>query len=618
MRRGLESVPPSVWLAVVVQTAFLIALDATDGYVASPSGEWLRLLLTYAAAASLFLFVHLAFRRARFVANVVVFAVFVAINFARIETAGSFDYGFLHENAGNALTPLGRKIALANVKGLEVALLFAAPLVVGLFVLHRWQWTDVRVVPVRGRRLLAAACVAVLAGLPFAGLTTHESVTLFVASAARFYVYTRAADAASAREPFPYVHEFVPSQAAAKIAGAPPTSSAKRPHVILMFLESWSGRYVDRTRPDGKPFTPVFDKHRREGLSFDHFYGNSVQSCRGHFATLCSLVPMYHAKEVVDLPDTRLHCLPKVLAEAGYRTAVHSATDGPDFDRSAAFLGDIGFASVRFEMGRRDGPNPLIWGAGLQDDLYYPKFFAGIDAELVAHPDQPLFAVGMNAAHHFPFHLRPGHVPDPSFTTRPQRDYIASLTTADAWLEGFFSELEKRPALADAIVVLVGDHSFPADEHGVHFNGIGAYDEVFQTGFMMRWRGHLEPEIVRDRAGSQLDVAPTIADLAQVPHRTHFLGQSLVDRAARPQPFALVQPYSGVFLASVRWPLKLVRHESMDEEHLYDLSKDPGEKTDLRGDPAHAPDVAELRETFTRVHAHESLMRANRIWPPAP
>lgn len=350
MKRVIAAVPRSVWLGWGAQTLFLIGLRATDGYAAASRGEWLRIVLTYVAAGAIFLGVDVAFVRRRFFAAGVVLAAFVLVNFARIETAGSFDYGFLYENASELQTPLGRQIALSNVNPLEVALFLALPLVLGLVVIRRWI-APVRRWGPRSSRALAALSVWTLVLLPLAGLTSHESLSMFVASAVRFHAYSRAAQASVGGVPFPYVRDFVPSESAARIAGG-----GKKPHVIMLFLESWSGRYVDRARPDGRPFTPVFDRHRREGLAYDHFYGNSVQSCRGHFATLCSLPPMYHAKEVVDLPGTRLHCLPRVLAESGYRTFVHSATDGPTFDRSQAFFEDAASRSCASRSPREEGP----------------------------------------------------------------------------------------------------------------------------------------------------------------------------------------------------------------------------------------------------------------------
>jgi galactose-1-phosphate uridylyltransferase len=78
----------------------------------------------------------------------------------------------------------------------------------------------------------------------------------------------------------------------------------------------------------------------------------------------------------------------------------------------------------------------------------------------------------------------------------------------------------------------------------------------------------------------------------------------------------LVQPYDGVRLAAVKWPLKLVRHESAEQEHLYDLATDPDEEHDRIADPLLAADLAKLRETIVRIHASEPIVRANRVWPP--
>ena len=134
----------------------------------------------------------------------------------------------------------------------------------------------------------------------------------------------------------------------------------------------------------------------------------------------------------------------------------------------------------------------------------------------------------------------------------------------------------------------------------------------------MRWRGHLPPQLVTDRAASQIDIAPTIVDLLQLRARTHFTGASLVAGETKPPVVPLVQPYDGVQLAAVRWPFKLVRQESSQQEHLYDLSQDPEEEHDRIRDSALAGEATELRETFARIHTSESILRANRVWPARP
>ena len=609
-----DRIPTSFWTAAFVQTFFMIALAASDGYDVARTGEVLRVVLTYATVLALFGLVHLVGHTPRwnFRLSAVVFVLFVAVNFARYETAGSFDYGFAHENIRELFTPLGRHIVLANVRLWEVLALFVVPLLFGA-ALVRWP---ARPWPGSGtsRRVAIGACLVVLFGVPAARISTHESLTGFTVSAFRFHAEARAAAATIQGAPYPFVHESVPSAHARALAGA----DAPRPHVIVLFLESWSALYAGRARADGRKFTPVFDEKRREGLTFDHFYGNSVQSSRGHFATLCSLIPMVRAKEFVDIPGTRLHCLPQVMRENGYRTSFHSATDEPEFDLAELWFQRVGFDDVHFAPGRTTTPDPSLWGVGVQDDVFYERLFKVLDEKVAREPGVPQLVVLANASHHYPFDKNPKHVPDPAYPTKYQRNYVASLSAADAWLATFYSELDRRPAFRNAIVVVLGDHSFPADEHGIHFNGLGSFEEAFHTSFALRWTGHVPSQVVSDRAASQIDLAPTLLDLLQIRGKTHFTGTSLVNGEESRIAVPLVQPYDGVHLAAVRWPFKLVRHESAAQEHLYDLAQDPNEERDRVRDRSLAAEVSSLRETLVRIQANETILRANRVWPEHP
>jgi arylsulfatase A-like enzyme len=605
-------IPTSFWAAALVQTVFLVALRASDGYDVARSGETVRLLLTYATVFALFGIIHLTVKSRRWSQALAsfVFFCFVAVNFARFETAGSFDYGFAHENVRELLTPLGRTIVLANVQAWEVGCLFVLPLALGIVFVRRARPLPDLVS--RQRAGVALSCIALLVGLPLARVSTHESLTGFVVSALRFHAASRAAAEIIKGAPFPFVHDFVPTPKTRELAG----EDAPRPHVILLFMESWSAAYSDKTTPDGRKITPVFDARRREGLTFDHFYGNSVQSSRGHFTTLCSIIPMFRGKEFVDVPDVRFHCLPRVLGDVGYRTLFYSATDEPEFDQADRFFKRIGFTDVRWAPDRKATTDAAMWGTGVQDDVFYSRFFATLDEKLLEDPKAPILAVAANTSHHYPFSHDPKHVAEPGYPTKYGRNFVASLSMADARLTTFFDELEKRPAFRDAIVILVGDHSFPADEHGVHFNGLGAYEEAFHTGFALRWRGHVPSRVVTDHAASQLDLAPTVLDLLQLRATTHFTGKSLFADDGERAPVPLVQPYDGVRLAAVRWPLKLVRHESAEQEQLYDLQSDPDEKHNRIADPLLAAPLATLREAIVRIQASEPIVRQNRVWPP--
>jgi len=610
-RSVARGTPTAVWIGAIAQTLFLLAALATDAYDRARSVELVRLAGTYATVVALFVLVHVACANPRraMIANALLYAVFVTLGFARFETTGAFDYGFVHENVRELLTPLGRRLVTSEARPLDASLLLVLPLAAGIVALHRWPAKTWRA-SLGTRAAVASACVLVLVGLPAAGVITHECVTSFAVSAYRFHVEDADEEVSADAAPFPFVHAVMPSPAARAVS----EPSERRPNVIVLFLESWSGIYTDTKSANGRAYTPIYDAHRRDGLTVDHFYASSIQSSRGRFATLCSLIPLYRGKEFEALADADLHCLPQVLADSGYETFLYSASDEPDFEHSTDFFDHIGFEDVRFQDPTERGVDPDVWGAGLQDDVYYRKLFAALDDKLAEDPSSPIFTVAINASNHYPFDKNPAHVPDPEGTTKYARNYLASLRASDAWLATFFEELDKRPALRDAIVVLVGDHSFPADEHGSHFNGLGAHEESFRTAFSLRWRGHVASTVITGQAASQLDIAPTIIDLLQLRETSHFVGRSLF-KGNEPTAVPMVQPYDGVHLAAVLYPYKLEVHDSSRQRHLYDLSEDPDEERDLYGSPLLSDQTAMLEQTIARIRESQAVLRAKRVWP---
>jgi hypothetical protein len=68
-------------------------------------------------------------------------------------------------------------------------------------------------------------------------------------------------------------------------------------------------------------------------------------------------------------------------------------------------------------------------------------------------------------------------------------------------------------------------------------------------------------------------------------------------------------------LAAVRYPFKLEVHDSAQQEHLYDLSRDPDEERELLGMPSLANETAQLRETIAGIRQSQAVLRAKRAWP---
>ena len=168
-------------------------------------------------------------------------------------------------------------------------------------------------------------------------------------------------------------------------------------------------------------------------------------------------------------------------------------------------------------------------------------------------------------------------------------------------------------------MVLVGDHGYPAGEHGNFVNAIGAWEENFRTPLVLWSPGWLAPRNIDDRAHSQVDLMPTLLDLLGVDASAHMAGESIVATRTGPaNPELLIQPYDGRQLVSLRYPYKLVRHVDTDQESLFDLAADPGEARDLLRGPVEPRPRAVATELGTPLRAfldNQLRIRLNAFVP---
>lgn len=130
---------------------------------------------------------------------------------------------------------------------------------------------------------------------------------------------------------------------------------------------------------------------------------------------------------------------------------------------------------------------------------------------------------------------------------------------------------------------------------------------------LVRYPPLIKPGSVSDRLTVNVDLAPTILELAGVKPVTPMHGQSLVplfrDPAA-PWRSAVLTEY---FLEKVapqvppwqaartdRW--KYIHYtDSSDWDELYDLQADPKEEHNLAGDPAARPSLADMKRELQQL-----------------
>ncbi len=204
--------------------------------------------------------------------------------------------------------------------------------------------------------------------------------------------------------------------------------------------------------------------------------------------------------------------------------------------------------------------------------------------------------------------------------------YDQEVRYTDDALGRILDGLRERGLLDDAIVVLASDHGeglwdhlsgrpleeatspqlFFYQEHGGHL-----YQEATRTPLLFWGSGVPEGTRVAE-AVENVDLVPTLFELAQIPVRSELHGTSLVDlmhgRAASPHELVITNAQHKATVRDPATGLKLtVVHDNPRARHhkpeLYDLANDPLERNDLL---AQRPDdAARLRQGFEAwVTAH--------------
>jgi arylsulfatase A-like enzyme len=478
--------------------------------------------------------------------------------------------------------------------------------------LLQWKWCDSTRLRRTGawRRLLVllAAYVLCLRLLP----CSYDEITCFAQSACRYYFPPRPLfQIPNPAERFPYVTDIVNAR-----KSDPPQN------VFIIMIESFNANFIHQKTPEGREYTPFFNKLTDEGMFYDNFWGNSIQTVKGQISVLASIPPLARQKIFTDYPDLNLHCLPQIMKENGYETVFFQAFAGLEFDNTGPFMKKNGFTHVHSMDGEFISPEEkrlYAWGWGIQDDILYQKTFLYLDdlSKLgQAKKKGPGYFVLLATISN---HMKFRDVPEPQRYLYPKprnkiEFYANSIRVTDEYLKTFFAELRKRDYLTNSIVLLTGDHSYPVGEHGYYDSESGFYNEYFKTPLLI-WGSGVSPGVSHE-LHSQLDIAPTVLDLAGISAKVHFRGKSVFAGASAFVP--LVQPYVGTCLGVVSYPYKYVYRELGQQECVFDLDKDPSEQTNIIATVIGQP----LYETFHRrvaeILLNDRLVKENRIWPVSP
>jgi arylsulfatase A-like enzyme len=156
--------------------------------------------------------------------------------------------------------------------------------------------------------------------------------------------------------------------------------------------------------------------------------------------------------------------------------------------------------------------------------------------------------------------------------------YHNALHFIDSQLGRLFDTLSRLRLWENTIVVITGDTGQAFHEHGRVSHGTTPYEELIHIPIVVS-----APDLgsrVSQRLSSQADIPPTVLELLGMPPHPAFQGVSMLDNAQRLPVFTMVHVPAMRELAVIDGTMKLIM-DGEGKRLLFDLSKDPQEKTNL-------------------------------------
>lgn len=211
--------------------------------------------------------------------------------------------------------------------------------------------------------------------------------------------------------------------------------------------------------------------------------------------------------------------------------------------------------------------------------------------------------------------------------------YWGTILSVDDSVARLRSWLADSGVLEDTVILFMGDNGLLEGEHGM-VDKRTAHEPSMRIPLIMRAGAMGRGKVVQEQVLT-VDVAPTVLELCGAPALSGIHGRSLVkltqsgDAEWRKSVvyhynFEKQFPYTPNVraLRTERW--KFIRYPEGDGSpdsqlaELYDLEKDPMERTNLAVDSAYAERVSELRDTLTSELKALGLTPETDIMPVRP
>jgi arylsulfatase A-like enzyme len=429
---------------------------------------------------------------------------------------------------------------------------------------------------------------------------------------------------------------LVAAALASLLAASSATAAAARPrpNIVLVTMDDMGyGDLSSFGAPDIR--TPGIDRLAREGIRLTDFYANAptctptrAALITGRYQQRVGLEEPLHFDDWKGGLPASPFSLPALLKTRGYATALvgkwhlgQAQERGPNAHGFAVFYGFLTGAIDFYSHTQRDGTPGLFHNleAVKHDGYLTDELTRRAIAFVEAHRPGPFFLHLSYNAPHWPFQP-PGLPPEkrsrkPWETDGTRHDYRLMLERADAGVAELLRALDRLGVAGHTLVAFTSDNGGEWLSRNAPFfhRKYTVWEGGIRVPTLLRWPGVVAAGSTSGQVGITMDLTATFLAAAGVERPAGYQPDG-VDLApalsgARPEIertlfWRATPPFVQKAVRSGKW--KYVRDQ--DQDLLFDLSRDKGEREDLaRSEPA------VLRELRAQLARWEKDVDAERV-----
>lgn len=354
-----------------------------------------------------------------------------------------------------------------------------------------------------------------------------------------------------------------------------PATGRRPKNVVLVNLESVGAEYCGLYGSKHNT-TPQLERlvKERGGVVFDNYYVAVPYSCKSMIALSHSVYPRLDWKLIVtDCLDFDVPMVSEVLQDNGYRVCYAHSGYWSWRGRDRYLKTRVG---TLLDAEQLPGQKTSSWG--VDDRAMYEAALDWVDAE----PGKPFFLYAFTIETHHPYATP--HAPvDFGVEDEDLQDYLSSIRAADENIAWLFEQLDKRKLLEDTLVIVTSDNGEAFGQHNQRSHNFGIYECNVHLPLVL-FHPSLKSYPRRIEAPrEQIDIAPTMLDALNIPSPAVWQGRNLFRQGDdRPAYFFCVGNDVQIGLRHGKW--KYHYYVGSDEEELFDVAADPGEKHNLAQD----------------------------------